>query len=101
MTKKKPQQESWIKSPHSEYEIHTKKIWLLDKKGEAKNPQHAKLYKEYNDLWEITEPSDKEKIKQLDKLQGKINLMLELPFYEEGKKELSLGMSEGDPITGQ
>ena len=60
MTKKKPQQESWIKSPHSEYEIHTKKIWLLDKKGEAKNPQQSRAT-----LTEIVLPNDTNNLNNL------------------------------------
>ncbi len=76
--KQKTENLSWLKSNHSEYDIHTKKIWL-DQKNETKEQSEQKqLYKEYNDLFDITEPSDTEKVKKLDKLQDRINKGLEI-----------------------
>nr|ANO58325.1 hypothetical protein [uncultured Alphaproteobacteria bacterium]ANO58371.1 hypothetical protein [uncultured Alphaproteobacteria bacterium] len=83
MTNKKQKTENlnWLKSTHSEYDIHTKKIWFnrMDQKNETKEQSEQKqLYKEYNDLFDITEPSDIEKVKKLDKLQDRINKGLEI-----------------------
>ena len=57
------------------YEDHFPKIWTTNMEAKPKHAPYIKVLREYNDLYK--NPKAKGRIKKLDKLQDKINYILD------------------------